>query len=68
MTKVVNIVGARPRFIKAALVCKRLREREIQDVLVHTGQHYDFNISDVFFRELSLPMPEYSLGVGSESH
>ncbi len=68
MAKVVNIVGARPQFIKAALVCKRLREREIQDVLVHTGQHYDFNMSDVFFRELSLPTPQYFLGVGSDNH
>jgi UDP-GlcNAc3NAcA epimerase len=54
--KIVNIVGARPQFIKAALVCKKLRENNVRDVLVHTGQHYDFNMSDVFFKELFLPV------------
>jgi len=68
MNKIVNIVGARPQFVKAALVCRRLRESSVRSVLVHTGQHYDFNMSDVFFQELSLPRPDYFLGVGSENH
>jgi len=68
MNKIVNIVGARPQFVKAALVCRRLRESSVRSVLVHTGQHYDFNMSDVFFQELFLPKPDYFLGVGSENH
>jgi UDP-N-acetylglucosamine 2-epimerase len=65
--KIVTIVGARPQFIKAAPVGRRLR-RQAQEILVHTGQHYDDNMSAVFFRELGLPEPEYHLGVGSGSH
>jgi UDP-GlcNAc3NAcA epimerase len=60
-------VGARPQFIKAAAVSRRLRERH-DEVLVHTGQHYDEGMSSVFFRELDIPEPEYHLGVGSASH
>ncbi len=65
--KVVSIVGARPQFIKAAPVSRLLRQ-EHTEVLVHTGQHYDANMSAVFFEELNLPPPEYHLGVGSGSH
>jgi UDP-GlcNAc3NAcA epimerase len=65
--KVVSIVGARPQFIKAAPVSRLLRTRHTE-VLVHTGQHYDDNMSAVFFRELGLPEPDYHLGVGSGSH
>lgn len=65
--KVATIVGARPQFIKAAAVSRRLRKRH-QEVLIHTGQHYDEGMSAVFFRELDIPEPEYSLGVGSASH
>jgi len=66
--RILSIVGARPQFIKAALVSRKLREREINEILVHTGQHYDFNMSDIFFEELNLPKPDYHLGVGSGSH
>ena len=67
--KVLSIVGARPQFIKAAAVSRVLRhERGMREVLVHTGQHYDRNMSDVFFRELGIPKPDYNLGIGSGAH
>lgn len=67
--KILNVVGARPQFIKAAAACRALRAREsITDVLVHTGQHYDPEMSDVFFDELDLPKPDRSLGIGGGSH
>ena len=67
--RILTVLGARPQFIKAAAVSRRLRERpDVREILVHTGQHYDENMSDVFFRELELPDPNYHLGVGSGSH
>ncbi|MDJ1434183.1 UDP-N-acetylglucosamine 2-epimerase (non-hydrolyzing) [Halostagnicola sp. A-GB9-2] len=65
--KVVSIVGARPQFIKAFAVSKELRPNH-NEILVHTGQHYDEELSDVFFDELGIPEPDYNLGVGSDSH
>jgi UDP-GlcNAc3NAcA epimerase len=65
--RVVTVVGARPQFIKAAPVSRLLRA-EHQEVLVHTGQHYDDAMSDAFFRELELPNPDLNLEVGSGSH
>ncbi|MDH4137371.1 MAG: UDP-N-acetylglucosamine 2-epimerase (non-hydrolyzing) [Anaerolineae bacterium] len=65
--KVVSIVGARPQFIKAAPVSRELRWQHT-DVLVHTGQHYNNEMSAVFFRELGIPDSDYNLGVGSGSH
>jgi len=64
---VLSVVGARPQFVKAFPVSGRLR-REHEEVLVHTGQHYDDAMSDVFFRELPIPTPDENLGVGSGSH
>lgn len=65
--KIVSIIGARPQFIKCAPVSRALRT-DHQEILVHTGQHYDENMSGIFFEELSIPTPDYHLGIGSGSH
>jgi UDP-GlcNAc3NAcA epimerase len=65
--RIMSVVGARPQFVKAAPVCKALRERH-EEILVHSGQHYDYAMSDVFFEQLGVPTPDYTLGVGSGSH
>lgn len=65
--RVVSIVGARPQFVKAAPVCRALRERH-EEILVHSGQHYDYEMSDVFFEQLGIPAPNYNLAVGSGGH
>jgi UDP-GlcNAc3NAcA epimerase len=67
--KVLSIFGARPQFVKAALVSRRLRQDgDIEEVLVNTGQHYDEMMSDIFLRELGIPAPDYNLEAGSGSH
>ena len=72
MKKIVTIIGARPQFIKAAvlsrLICSEEWKHQFNEILVHTGQHYDQNMSDVFFAEMEIPKPDYNLCIGSGSH
>lgn len=71
MLKALTIVGARPQFIKASAISRAIRRKfsnEIHEVILHTGQHYDENMSKIFFEELDIPAPEYNLGIGSASH
>ncbi len=65
--KIITVVGARPQFIKAAPVSAELRKSH-EEIMIHTGQHYDDEMSDVFFRTMGIPEPDYNLGVGSGSH
>ena len=69
MKKVITVIGARPQFIKAAAVSRRfLESTQLAEVLVHTGQHYDANMSDVFFDELGIPKPAHNLGIAGGGH
>ncbi len=65
--KIVTVVGARPQFIKAAAVSRVLREKH-EELIIHTGQHYDENMSNIFFDELKIPYPNFNLNVGSGTH
>ncbi|MBZ0256257.1 UDP-N-acetylglucosamine 2-epimerase (non-hydrolyzing), partial [bacterium] len=67
--QVVTIVGARPQFVKAAVISREIQQREgVKEILVHTGQHYDQNMSDVFFDELKIPKPDYNLNINEKTH
>lgn len=67
--KILTILGARPQFIKAGSVSREIaKHKEIVEVIVHTGQHYDANMSDVFFEQMQIPKPNYFLGIGGKSH
>jgi len=71
MIKLLTIIGARPQIIKAAAISRAVREKfagQVEEHILHTGQHYDTNMSEVFFRELGIPEPDYNLHVGSGSH
>jgi len=67
--KILTILGARPQFIKAGSVSREIaKHKEITEVIVHTGQHYDANMSDIFFEQMQIPKPDYFLGIGGKSH
>ena len=73
--KIATVIGARPQFIKAAAISRTIAAHNrnnsspvIEEILVHTGQHYDDDMSAIFFRELEIPEPKYNLNIGSGSH
>lgn len=67
--KIVTILGARPQFIKAGTLSRVIASHpSIQEVIVHTGQHYDTAMSDIFFEQMHIPKPDYFLGIGGKSH
>jgi UDP-GlcNAc3NAcA epimerase len=73
MLKIVTIIGARPQFVKAGVVSREIKRRSqqgtpISEVIVHTGQHFDANMSEIFFQEMNIPTPNYHLGIGGKSH
>jgi len=66
--KIITVIGARPQFIKAAMVSKVLANNGIEELIVHTGQHYDNNMSDIFFEEMEIPKPSYNLDINGLTH
>src|SRR3989304_8027293 len=71
MIKILNIVGTRPQIIKAAAISRTIKNyylNEIDDIIIHTGQHYDQNMSSIFFEEMRIPQPHCNLNVGSATH
>lgn len=65
---IITIVGARPQFVKAGTVSRALRSAGLQEIIVHTGQHFDYNMSQVFFDDMEIPEPDYNLEINSLSH
>ena len=71
MIRLLTVIGARPQIIKAAAISRAVKNHfadRVEERILHTGQHYDANMSQVFFDELGIPQPDYNLGVGSGSH
>lgn len=66
--RIISLIGARPQFIKEAIIHQELKKAGITEILVNSGQHYDANMADVFFQDLEIKTPDYNLGVGSASH
>ena len=68
MQKILTIVGARPQFVKAAALSRQFKKHGLEEVLVHTGQHFDKNMAEIFFTQMDIPKPKYNLGINSLSH
>ncbi|NEW80139.1 MAG: UDP-N-acetylglucosamine 2-epimerase (non-hydrolyzing) [Gelidibacter sp.] len=69
MNKIVTILGARPQFVKAAVLSRIIAKyKDVEEVIVHTGQHYDANMSDIFFEEMDIPKPKYNLAINGMGH
>ena len=68
MKKIVTVIGARPQFIKAAMLSRQFKLLGVNELIIHTGQHFDTNMSDIFFREMEIPKPTYQLEIHSLSH
>lgn len=68
MPRILTIVGARPQFVKAAALSRQLAKHLIPEVIVHTGQHFDENMAEIFFRQMEIPQPKYNLGIHSLTH
>lgn len=69
MKRIVTIIGARPQFIKAAVVSREIKKHaDLKEIIIHTGQHFDINMSDIFFEEMNIPKPDYKLEINSLSH
>ena len=67
--KILTVLGARPQFIKASSISREInKDNTIQEVIFHTGQHYDSEMSDVFFKQMKITEPSYNLGIGGKSH
>ncbi len=67
--KIYTIIGTRPQFVKASAFSKIISlDKDVEEVSIHTGQHYDPSMSDIFFNELSMPQPKYNLNIGGQSH
>tara|TARA_Y100000591_G_scaffold332823_1_gene371750 strand:- start:1215 stop:2288 length:1074 start_codon:yes stop_codon:yes gene_type:complete len=67
--KIITVIGARPQFIKAAMLSKQIaNSSDISEIVIHTGQHFDRNMSEIFFEEMKIPKPDYNLGICSMSH
>ncbi|HBS88016.1 MAG: UDP-N-acetylglucosamine 2-epimerase [Bacteroidetes bacterium GWF2_38_335] len=67
--KIITIIGARPQFIKAAAVSREiLKHKNLEEIIIHTGQHFDENMSDIFFRQMDIPVPKYNLNINSIGH
>jgi len=69
MKKIVTVIGARPQFVKAAVLSRIIKEyNSIEEVIIHTGQHFDANMSKIFFEEMMIPEPTYNLEINNMSH